>query len=40
VHIDVVLEFINREMQYSLFKQVLTEVYEHRSNPIIFMAPL
>jgi hypothetical protein len=39
-HIDGVLEFLSRDMQYSLFKLILEETMAYRSNNTIFMAPL
>jgi hypothetical protein len=39
-HIDGVLELINRDMQYELFKQLLIELRDHKANKVLFMAPL
>jgi hypothetical protein len=37
-----VREFLNKEMQYNLFKQLLIELldYKYKYNTIVFMAPL
>jgi hypothetical protein len=39
-HIDGVLEFLDKDMQYALFKLVMEETLAFRKNPIVFMAPL
>jgi hypothetical protein len=39
-HIDGVLEFLNREMQFDLFKQLHGELADFRRNPVVFLAPL
>jgi hypothetical protein len=39
-HIDGELEIINREMQYDLFKHLMSELADHKDKTMIFLAPL
>jgi hypothetical protein len=39
-HIDGEFEIIKREMQYDLFKHLMSELLDHKDKPLIFLAPL